>query len=79
MRLALQKAVGLKLAQDGLGDQELSERLRLGTRVGLQELTNDLIELAAVDEIAPTQIPNEPFASSKFGGNHDDSILCVRE
>ena len=36
----------------------------------LQEFTNDLVELAAVDQVTAAQIPDEPFASAQFSCYH---------
>jgi hypothetical protein len=49
----LEKAVCLELAQDSLLNKELRQRRRLGSRIGLQKLADQLVELTAVDQITP--------------------------
>src|SRR5262249_36776679 len=46
---------------------------RFGSRVFLQEFADDLIQLSAIEQIAATQIPNEPLASAQFRGYHGES------
>ena len=43
---------------------------RLGAHVLLQELADDLVEPAAIDEVAAPKIPNEPFTSAQFSSDH---------
>ena len=75
LRLALQEALGLELAENAFLHEELRQRRRFGAGVGLQELADHLVEASAVDEVTAAQIPDEPFAGAEFGGHHDDSIL----
>ena len=76
--LALQQPLGLELGQDALADQELGQGRRLRAGVLAEELADDLVELAAVDEVAAAQVPDEPFAGPKVGRQHVSSILCSR-
>ena len=78
LRLALQQAFGLEAGQDILGDEEFGQGGRFGTRVFLQEFADDLIEPAAVDQVAAAQIPDKPFAGAKFSRNHCCILLKAR-
>ncbi len=68
--LALQQALGLELGENALADEELGQGGRLGAGVLGEELADDLIELAAVDEVAAAQVPDEPFASPEVRSHH---------
>jgi hypothetical protein len=46
-----------------LTGEKLGERGRLGAGVLGQEVADDLIQLAPVDQVTATEVPNEPFAS----------------
>ena len=75
LALAVEHALGLELGQRALVDEELGQGRRLGTRVPLEELADDLVELAAVDQAAAAEVPDEPFARAEVVGHHGEVIL----
>src|SRR5262245_38889960 len=59
--LALKQAVGLELGQDALTDKKLGQGRRLGSGMFIEEFSDDLIELSAIDQVAASQVPDKPF------------------
>ena len=60
-------------------DEELGQGGRFGAGVLAEELADDLIELAAVDEVAAAQVPDEPFAGPEVRSHHwRRRPLCLR-
>src|SRR5262249_43556879 len=76
--LALEKAIGLKLRENALTDQVLRQLRRLRTWVFLQKLTDHLLKLTAVEEIAASQIPHKPLTSSQVSCHHDCGVLIEK-
>ncbi len=66
----LEQAFGLKLAEDSLSYEKLSQGRRLRVGLFLEKLINQLVQVPAIDEITATQIPNKPLTGSKFGDRH---------
>src|SRR5216683_3750720 len=75
LSFALQQSFGLELAQDALIDEKLGQGRRLGGRLLSQKLIDQLVQMAAIYEVAAPQIPNKPFTSSQFGDRHKSEIL----
>ena len=75
--LALEQAFGLEVGQDALADEVLGQGGRLGAGVLVEELADDLVELAAVDQVAAAQVPDEPFAGPEVGRQHGGGVLQV--
>jgi hypothetical protein len=75
LRFTLQQPLGLELRQDALADQVGGQRRRLGPGVLAEELADHLVELAAVDQVATAQVPDEPFTRSEFSADHEYGIL----
>ena len=57
-------------------DQVLGQGRGLGPRVPLEELADDRVELAAVDQPAAAEVPDEPLARAEVGTYHDRSFGC---
>src|SRR5439155_17386212 len=64
-------ALGLEGGQGALIDEVLGEGRGLGPRVPLEELADDRVELAAVDQPAAAEVPDEPFARAEVTGHHE--------
>ena len=71
LRLALQDAIGLELRDDLLANQIFRQLRRFGARMLLEEFAHDLVELAAVDQVAASKVPDEPFTSPEISGRHN--------
>ena len=71
----IEQALGLEVGQDVLADEVLGQLRRLRAGVAGEELADHLIELAAVQEVAAAQVPDEPFASAEVGRQHNVCIL----
>jgi hypothetical protein len=76
LRLALKQTFGLKVGQNVLADEILCQSRRLRSRILIEKLSDDLIELPAINQIAAAQIPDEPFAGSKIRCQHGGGVLC---
>jgi len=75
LRLALQQALRLELRQNLLSDEVLRQGRRLRAGILVEEFADDLIELAAIDQVASAQIPDEPFAGSEVRCQHSGGVL----
>src|SRR5262249_40612085 len=75
LRLALEQPLGLERCQNSLRDEVLGKGGRLGAGVLRQKLTDDLIQLAPVDQVAAAQVPDEPFTGSEVSRQHVGGIL----
>ena len=75
LRLAVEDALGLERGERALRDEVLGQGRGLGPRVLLEELADELVELAAVDQAAPPEVPDEPFALAEFAGHHGAEFL----
>ena len=76
-RLAVEDALGLEVGERCPARRGTRPGRGLGPRVALEKLADDLIELAAVDQVAAPQVPDEPFASAEFGGHHGSVVSFV--
>src|SRR5262249_24245623 len=68
--LPLEEAFGLELSENPLRDKERGESVRLRAWVLGEKFANDPVEFAAIDQIAASQVPDEPFAGAEVRSRH---------
>src|SRR5262249_40157677 len=78
LRLALQQPIGLEASENGSIDEEIGEGGRLGVGVLVQVLADDLVQLAAIQQVAAAQVPDKPFTGSEVGRRHVFVFLATR-
>src|SRR5207253_7118035 len=47
---------------------------RFGAPLLAQEFADDLVQLPAIQQVAPPQVPNKPLTGSEFSGDHGASF-----
>src|SRR5205085_8717677 len=58
-------------------DEVLGQGRRLGPRVLVEVLGQEPVEVSAVDQVAPAQVPDEPFARAQFSALHGSASLTT--